>query len=239
MERHPTSLIRSRIVQLYVQILLWQKRRALERKAGVPFGKDVKIDLFTDLEGGNRLGERVNVQSTRIGYGTYVAENSILRHSQIGRYCSIGDNVRCGLGTHPSSGFVSTHPAFFSPLCQAGFSYVDTQLFDEMPTVPGENCVVDIGNDVWIGSSVVIMDGIRISDGAIVGANSTVTRDVPPYAICVGSPARVIKYRFNESQRAWLTKFKWWNKDRTWVMKNAKHFGSLDKFIESFGVEKT
>ena len=232
--RHIAKPFRAALVQAYVKVLLFRRFHQLLRVPGVSFEREVKIDLFTDLEGSNRLGNRVNIQSTYVGFGSYIAEGSVLRHTRVGRFCSIGDSVKSGLGSHPSKDFVSTHPAFFSTKKQAGFSYVELDVFEELPTPTGEGYVVSIGNDVWIGSSVVILDGVRISDGAIIGANSTVTKDVPPYSVCVGSPARVIRHRFDETHRNFLSTFKWWDKEPAWIAKNARYFRSVEAFSDLF-----
>ena len=70
-----------------------------------------------------------------------------------------------------------------------------------------------VGNDVWIGQNVTILPGVHIGDGAIIGANSVVAKDVPPYSVVVGNPAEVKKYRFDEDTREFLLKLKWWDKD--------------------------
>ena len=74
--------------------------------------------------------------------------------------------------------------------------------------------ITHIGNDVWIGLNATILDGVTIGDGAIVAAGAVVTKDVPPYAVVAGVPAKIIKYRFTESQIDFLLKFRWWEKDR-------------------------
>ena len=154
-------------------------------------------------------------------------------HTKVGRFCAIADNVRTGVGSHPTNTFVSIHPSFFSTNKQAGFSFVDKNVFDELPKSNGSKYVVEIGNDVWIGSGVKIKDGVKIGDGAIIGANAVVTKNVDAYSINVGMPARVIKYRFDKNQIVFLMKFKWWNKDMIWLEKNAKYFQNINEFCSS------
>jgi serine acetyltransferase len=86
-----------------------------------------------------------------------------------------------------------------------------------------------IGNDVWIGANVTILDGIRIGDGAIVATNALVTKNVPPYAILGGVPAKQLKKRFTDEQIGFLLKLKWWDKREEWISEHAKYFNSIDE----------
>lgn len=90
---------------------------------------------------------------------------------------------------------------------------------------------VIIGNDVWIGHGATIMGGVTIRDGAIVAANATVTRDVPPYAIVGGLPAKVLSYRFSEAQINALLKIKWWDWPAEKIHDHASEFLDIDSFI--------
>jgi acetyltransferase-like isoleucine patch superfamily enzyme len=119
----------------------------------------------------------------------------------IGRYCSIAGGVRIVNHNHPLS-FKSTSGLFFNPALRL----TDRWLVDHNP--------LRIGNDVWIGANVVIMPEVsRIGDGAVIGAGSVVNKDIPPYAVVLGNPARVVKYRFPPETIAKLLEEKWWEKD--------------------------
>jgi len=119
----------------------------------------------------------------------------------IGRYCSIARGVRIVNHNHPLS-FRGTSGLFFNP----AFGLCDRWLVNHNP--------LEVGNDVWIGANAVIMPEVnRIGDGAVIGAGAVVNRDVPPYAVVLGNPARVVKFRFPEEVIAQLLKEKWWEKD--------------------------
>lgn len=111
------------------------------------------------------------------------------------------------MGQHPTN-FLSTHPAFYSAGGQ-------TQLQIKRSTTFKESSPVSIGNDVWIGANSIVMDGVSVGDGAIIGAGAIVTRDVPAYAVAVGSPAKVIKFRFDTTTIDLLKSSQWWNLSET------------------------
>ncbi len=191
-----------------------------------------KLSKHTYLEGYNKIGVNVNLGGSIVGRGTYICNDSSLTSTKIGRFCSIGENVRTSLGLHPSQTFVSTHPAFFSTKKQAGFSFVKQNLFKEHHFVDqNQKYVVSIGNDVWIGNNVTIMDGIVVSDGAIIGAGSIVTKNVPAYGIVAGTPAKLIKYRFTEKQINFLLNYKWWNKENDELQHLIQLMSNIDFLI--------
>ncbi len=197
------------------------------------FGTNIKVGLSSTMEGRNHIGSNSIFIGSEIGYASYISENSFFQDTKIGKYCSIGPNVNCIFGKHPANTFVSTHPAFFSVRKQVGFSYVTEQYFDEFAEKK-QGFAITIGNDVWIGANVSIMDGVTIGDGAIVAANTLVNKDVQPYTIVGGVPAKNIRLRFKESEIQFLLKFKWWEKKESWISKNVSKFRNVEDFINCF-----
>ncbi len=88
--------------------------------------------------------------------------------------------------------------------------------------------MLKIGNDVWIGANVLILDGVTIGNGAIIAAGAVVTKDVPPYAVVGGVPAKIIKYRFNKEEIDFLEQLKWWEKDEKWLTEYGKYFNNVE-----------
>lgn len=217
-------------------IKMFIKKILFHVKYNVKFGE--KSAFYNCIfEGDNMLGRYVFAMSTYIGKGTYIAFNSTIHWAKIGRYCSIGDNVRIGLGNHPINENISTHPAFYNNVKKVcGFTFHDTEqeIFNPLKYIDSSNqYIVDIGNDVWIGSNALIMDGVKIGDGAIIAGGAVVTKDVEPYAVVAGVPAKVIKYRFSPSSISVLCKFKWWDKPQSWIKLNYKLFANPEEFIQT------
>lgn len=213
------------------------KKYIIKLKFGnkVKFGKRVCISLESFFEGRNVVNSNTNF-SGYMGFGSYIGINSSL-YGKVGRYCSIAGNVKTVLGVHPTKDFVSTHPTFFSLKKQNGHTFVTEQKFNEAKYADETNKYnVVIGNDVWIGDSALLMSGISIGDGAIIAAGAVVTKDVPPYAIVGGVPARVIRYRFSEEEIKFLLDFKWWNRSEKWLSENADKFENLDVFMSDINL---
>jgi acetyltransferase-like isoleucine patch superfamily enzyme len=123
----------------------------------------------------------------------------------VGNFCSIANNLTVFLGGNHRSDWVTTYP--FGHLHQNIFNNFNG---DGHPATKGD---VIIGNDVWIGNDVTIMSGVTIGDGSILAANSVITKNVEPYSIVGGNPAKLIKYRFTSEQIEKLLEIKWWNWD--------------------------
>lgn len=210
----------------------------IRTKYDVVLGRNADISLASFFEGKNWIGDNCCISDSWIGKYSYIASDSSVGCARIGRFCSIGQHVTLGMGRHPAHVFVCTHPAFFSKEHVSEETFVDDDLFPAhqwiVSDLDGKKYEVVIGNDVWLGNDVKVMDGIRIGDGAIVGVGSIVTRDIEPYSINVGVPAKRIGYRFNDEQRRFLLGFKWWNRDLDWIKKNALLFSDIEKFMREF-----
>lgn len=201
-------------------------------------GKHIKLGIATLIEP-NTILEGQNVISSftlfggEMGFGSYIGPFCIMRSTSVGRFCSIADTVRIIGGSHPTCKHVSTCPMFFSTRNQNGLSYVDEQKFDELRYVDEERKVsVIIDNDVWIGSHVIILSGVKIGNGAIIAAGAVVTKDVEPYTIVGGVPAKVIRKRFTDSQIEYLEKLQWWNKPVSWIQDHAESFADIERFMK-------
>ena len=176
------------------------------------FGKEVvvsdtaKVDS-SELKYYSRLKDYVELRSTVLGEYSSVSQFSVINKSIIGKFCSIGHGSYIGLWEHDTD--VSTHPFSLYPH-SGGFvnEYIDYKK-DTINTV--------IANDVWIGAGAIVKKGVTIGNGAIVGAGSVVTKDVKPYSVVVGNPAKHLKYRFSKKEINWLENIKWWDFKRDFL----------------------
>ncbi|WP_054708534.1 CatB-related O-acetyltransferase [Bacillus sp. JCM 19041] len=164
--------------------------------------RSLSIVLDSTLANNTKIKRFCKLRNVKIGNYSYVANGAQLIHTTIGQFCSIGPGVMSGLGKHPST-FVSSSPVFYSEKTFLGVKARFKQKFEEYEPVT-------IGHDCWIGARAILMDGIKVGNGAIIGAGAVVTKDVPPYAIVGGVPAKIIKYRFGSELQDKLEQSKWW-----------------------------
>lgn len=183
------------------------------------------------LGGFSRIDRNNHVDAVSLGVYSYTGRNTVLLHCDIGAFCSISWNVSIGGADHDYSN-MAQHSLTYDP--RLGF-------LEGTPNLPGQrySSPLKVGNDVWIAAGAVVTRGVIIGDGAVVGANAVVTKDVPPYAIVAGSPARVIKYRFDKATINILLKMKWWDWPAERISQNIEFLrqppsaDALTKFMEN------
>lgn len=148
-------------------------------------------------------------------------------HIHLGKYNSIGRDCNFFLHANHRVDWITTTSQLWGPVTP---ETAEMHMNMGHPTCKGD---IIIENDVWIGAKSTIMSGVKIHNGAVVGANSVVTRDVPPFAIVVGNPAKIVKYRFTEEQIDSLLKISWWDWDEERIRAEAMMLWSdkIDEFI--------
>lgn len=156
----------------------------------------------------NRIYDNSTLCNVSLGDYSYVGGDCKIMNACIGKFCSIGPSVWIGgLPSHPLDK-KSTFPGFY----QKDSSHYGVEPEYEYTNL--EFRPVSIGNDVWIGARAMIMDGVNVSDGAVIAAGAVVTKDVPPYAIVGGVPAKIIRFRFSEQKTKELLDSQWWNDEK-------------------------
>ena len=179
----------------------------------------------------SRVSEEGELASGEYSHGAvsvlyWSPENTI----KIGKFCTFGANIIVYLGGNHDPNRLTTYP----------FGYINTDVFNNISnesrcSVLTSKGPVKIGNDIWIGSNVRIMSGVTIGDGAVIANNSHVVKDVAPYSIVGGNPARFIRYRFTEAQIKSLLEIKWWNWTDEKINQNLSMICSkdIDAFINA------
>lgn len=201
--------IRNRIEYLISKIILYIQ---------IPSILDSKIDKTA------RVGHRSNIISTKIGRFSYCGNNNSISHTEIGSFCSIASYCAIGGAAHPIDS-VSTSPIFYEKknIFHLFFGKKDKYITPN---------TTKIGNDVWIGEACFVKEGVKIGDGAVVGAHSVVTRDVPSYSVVGGTPARIIKYRFDQNIIEELKELCWWEWDKEKLEEYGQLFDNPSRLIE-------
>lgn len=196
------------------------------RNRGVRIQSGCSISLNTQLGYGVRILKNSRISNCRIGSFTYVGVDSKLSNVEVGSFCSIAQEVIIGLGAHPTD-FVSTYPGFYSEFASGATFFGTTHNFSEQKSSK-------IGADVWIGARAIVLGGVEVGTGAIIATASVVTKDVPPYSIVAGIPAKVIRYRFSDELINQLLSTKWWEKEPTYLRQMAKFMNSPEMFLKMF-----
>ncbi len=180
-------------------------------------GNFSRVD-YSELAGRARIDRNNQIFCSQIGRYSYTGMNTVLMCSKVGAFCSISWGVTIGGANHD-----------YSRVVQHSFLYNDCDKLrpeGEVPKYDRFSEEVIVGNDVWIAAGSAIIRGVKIGDGAVVAANAVVTKDVPPYAIVAGSPAKIIKYRFTEDIIELLTQLRWWQ----WPVEKIKqHYPLLSE----------
>jgi phosphonate metabolism protein (transferase hexapeptide repeat family) len=183
---------------------------------------DSHIGCWTEI-GPNSL----IVESTFDDY-SYTAGDVSMIYTCVGRFCSIASHVRINPGNHPMERVTQHHMTYRRK--QFGFASSDDEKFFEWRRA--HKCV--IGHDVWIGHGAIIMPGVRVGTGAVVGAGAVVTKNVNPYEIVVGVPAKPIRKRFPDRVIEKLMAIAWWNWDRQKLEDSFDDLYNIDVFIEKY-----
>lgn len=217
--------------------LAWWKFRG---KAVIACTADVTLQ--SEFEGMCKLHPYSTFHG-RLGIGSYIGRHSRLS-ANIGRFTSIGNYVVCNSGVHSyQAPFATTSPCFFSlnsNKSQCGSTFASEQLFEEQRLIDLESKIaVEIGNDVWIGEGAFLVGGITIGDGAVVLAHAVVTKNVPPYAIVGGVPAKVLQYRYDKETIGFLLEMKWWNNSIDWFKQNWRLLSDIEKLKEYYNFKSS
>lgn len=179
-----------------------------------------------------RVGDFCNIQRGGVKSYSYLGNYCELPQTSIGKFCSVAGHVILAAGNHPMN-YLSTSPYTYDVIHG---SFTNTKLYSDefYYTDDSHDYLCEIGNDVWIGTGALLVCGsnaLHIGNGAVIAAGAVVTKDVPPYAIVAGNPAKVIRYRFSSEVIEKLEKEKWWDRDQEWIKKHVKQFSEVENIF--------
>lgn len=181
-----------------------------------------KIHRTSKVCSGSQLVNVVMGKYSDVGYDCTIV------NTDIGAFCSLGANITIG-GANHTINWVSTSPVFNKNKDHLPKKFYNHEFDYQIKT--------SIGNDVWIGDKVLVKAGVTVGDGVVIGMGSVVTKDIPPYQIWGGNPAKFIKNRFNDDIINELMKLKWWEWNDNKIKYYAKYFNNVQKLIERYKFE--
>jgi acetyltransferase-like isoleucine patch superfamily enzyme len=184
--------------------------------------------LNTNVDASNFIGPRTVLINSVIGRYSFCGANCSFVETKIGDFCSIGNGVKVIAAQHPIN-YLSSHPFFY----QNRYGNFSKVAYEDYRYVGKSKWQAIIQHDVWIGDDVKILGGVTISTGAVVGTGAVVTKDVPPYAIVVGVPARIIKYRFDNNTIERLLISEWWELPEEQLQLLATVANDPNKFLQA------
>lgn len=201
-----------------IQTLKYIISKALKKARLASIRRSV-IDPTSKIESGSSFID------SSIGRNSFCGYDCEVYRAKIGAFVSIANRVVLGGARHPME-WVGMSPVFY-----AGRDSIKTKYAKHVLPEPPE---IIIGNDVWIGHSAIVLSGVKIGNGAVVGAGSVVTKDVPAYAIVAGNPARILRYRFDDETIRRLEEIKWWNCDEDQLKSLGVLVQDVQRFLEEF-----
>lgn len=182
-----------------------------------------RLGSYTEVAG------HASMVDCELGDYSYVMEHCDIIHTDIGKFANIASGVRINPGNHPVE-WVSQHHFLYR--CRLyGFAEEDRESFFYWRSLQRAT----IGHDTWIGHRAIILPGITIGNGAVVGAGSVVSSNVPPYAIVAGVPAKILRFRFPKAIRQAIENIGWWNWDHETIRERLDDFYDIRRFVHLYG----
>jgi phosphonate metabolism protein (transferase hexapeptide repeat family) len=207
-----------------IDLMNANNKKILTKEPNIDLSSIIKDCSFGEFV---EIGANNNIQESIVDDYSYTSENCQIIYSNIKKFVNIASYVRVNPGQHPTQNVTQHHMQYRKEMF--GFGKDDLDFFDWR-----REKKVEIGHDAWIGHNVTIMGGVKIGIGAVIGSGAIVTKDIPDFAIAVGNPARVIKYRFDEKTIEALKNIAWWDWDYEQIKLAIDDFKDIEFFIEKY-----
>jgi phosphonate metabolism protein (transferase hexapeptide repeat family) len=207
-----------------IDLMNANNKKILTKEPNIDLSSIIKDCSFGEFV---EIGANNNIQESIVDDYSYTSENCQIIYSNIKKFVNIASYVRVNPGEHPTQNVTQHHMQYRKEMF--GFGKDDLDFFDWR-----REKKVEISHDAWIGHNVTIMGGVKIGIGAVIGSGAIVTKDIPDFAIAVGNPARVIKYRFDEKTIEALKNIAWWDWDYEQIKLAIDDFKDIKFFIEKY-----
>jgi hypothetical protein len=175
------------------------------------------------------IGANCSIVESSFGDYSYCAGDVSIIYSEVGKFCSFASHVRLNPGNHPMDRVTQHHMTYRR--AQYGFGELDDEDFFDWRRA----AKVSVGHDVWLGHGALLMPGVSVGTGAVVGAGAVVTKDIEPYTIAVGVPARPLRPRFPDAVVEKLMQIAWWDWPRELLEERLDELCDLPMFLEKYG----
>ena len=202
--------------------------RAQKKLSAQPTIHETSFVLHSRIGCWTDIGPNCSIVESDFGDYSYLAGDAQIIYAEIGKFCSIASHARINPGNHPMERVTQHHMTYRR--VEYGFADTDDEPFFDWRR--SHKCIV--GHDVWIGHGAIIMPGVSIGTGAVIGSNAVVTKDVAPYEIVVGVPAKPIRKRFNDDVIEKLLRIAWWDWDRLTLKERFDELCDVQAFVQKY-----
>ena len=206
-----------------------QRQRTARRLGEAPWVHETSRIVESSLGPWTAIGANCSIVESSFGDYSYCAGDVAIIYSQVGKFCSFASHVRLNPGNHPMDRVTQHHMTYRKR--SYGFADEDDAEFFDWRRAHK----VSVGHDVWIGHGAILLPGVSVGTGAVVAAGAVVSKDVAPYTIVAGVPARPIRPRFPADVAAQLQRIAWWNWSRELLEARFDDLNDLDSFLMKYG----